>query len=137
VKTTPSGAWHGMPLAGLLGHGESKMAQLFQKDPVLFPEHLCLIGVRSFESGEVELLRSLNVRIFFIDEVKEKGMESVMKEALVHVKRGAKHFGVSVDLDVIDPKEAPGVGSPEENGLSVEELLKGLSLVKKEQTLLA
>jgi arginase len=126
-ETTPSGAWHGMPLAGLMGHGDPKMAHLIEKAPVLLPENVCLIGTRSFEKGEAELLQRLNVRIFFMDEVRAKGMHAVMREAITHVKRGTKRFGVSLDLDVMSPEEAPGVGSPEEDGIPFKELLKGLA----------
>jgi len=126
-----------MPLAALLGQGDPKMAALIDKEQVLFPEHTCLIGVRSFEAGEAELLRSLNVRVFFMEEVHEKGMETVMREALTHVKRGVKYFGVTLDLDVITPEEAPGVGSPEKDGIKTADLLKALSLLQKESSLLA
>lgn len=136
-ETTPSGAWHGMPLAGLLGYGKPEMAKLKSKEPVLRPENLCLVGIRSFEKGEAELLQRLKVRIFFEDEIKEKGIEAVLKEALTHVKRHTKAIGVSLDLDVISPEEAPGVGSPEEGGLSAKELIKALALLKNEPTLKA
>lgn len=135
-KTTPSGAWHGMPIAGLLGHGHPHMADLMGRggEPVLLPTNVCLIGTRSFEEGEAELLQRLNVRIFFAPEVHQRGMEAVMKEAIAHVSRHTKTFGVSLDLDVITPEEAPGVGSPEEGGIRTIELLKGLSILKSEKT---
>jgi arginase len=136
-QTTPSGAWHGMPLAGLLGYGDPKMAQLFEKTPVLFPEHLCLIGIRSFEEGEAKLLDELNVRIFFMEEIAQKGMRAVMRAAIDHVKRGTKSFGVSLDLDVMSPEEAPGVGSPESNGIPFRDLLEALKLLPQEDHLVA
>lgn len=156
TQTTPSGAWHGMPIAGLLGHGDPKMADLMghademavsallgggdnsmsnllQKEPVLLPSNLCLIGSRSFEEGEVELLQRLNVRIFFAEEVKKIGMEAAVEQAIDHVSRHTKAFGVSLDLDVITPEEAPGVGSPEEGGITTKELLKGISILKSKK----
>lgn len=136
-QTSPSGAWHGMPLAGLLGYGDFRMAALIDKKPVLLPENVCLIGTRSFEEGEAALLKRLNVRIFFMEEVEEKGMQTVMREALAHVKRGTKCFGVSLDLDVMPPEEAPGVGSPAPGGIPFEELLKGLKVLQHEDELVA
>ena len=141
-KTTPSGAyhgmplaallgaWQGMPLAALLGYGEPMISEQQPKEPVLLPENICLVGTRSFEEGEAELLRRMNVRIFFSREIEEKGMEKVMQEAIAHVTKKTKVFGVSLDLDVITPEEAPGVGSPEKNGVKTKDLLKGLALLR-------
>lgn len=129
-KTTPSGAWHGMPLAGLLGYGDPAMSRLIQDEPVLSPENLCLIGARSFEEGEAELLERLNVRIYFEKEVQKRGMEAILKEALSHVSQHSKVLGVSLDVDVVCPEEAPGVGSPEKGGVPAQELLKALSLLR-------
>jgi len=133
LETTPSGAWHGMPLAGLLGYGVPLLAKLKESNPVLLPENLCLIGTRSFEEGEARLLKRLNVRIFMANEVKERGIESVLKEAIDHVRRRTKVFGVSLDLDVVDPQEAPGVGSPEPGGLNAKDLMKALLLLKNQE----
>ncbi|MBS3905299.1 MAG: arginase [Simkania sp.] len=130
-KTSPSGAWHGMPVAGLLGHGDAALAKLEQKDPVLWPENICLIGTRSFEEGEAQLLKRLNVRIYFEKEVEERGIEEVLKEAIAYVSRQTKVFGVSLDLDVICPEEAPGVGSPEKGGVHAKDLLRALSHLQK------
>ncbi len=132
-ETSPSGAWHGMPLAGLLGHGDPAMAKLEQGQPVVLPENLCLIGIRSFEEGEVSLLQRLNVRIYYEKEVQERGIEEVLKEAVAHVTKHTKAFGVSLDLDVICPEEAPGVGSPEKGGIHIKDLLKALASLKKHE----
>ncbi len=118
-KTSPSGAWHGMPLAGLLGHGHPTLSAPLYKEPILLPEHVCLIGVRSFEKEEYALLQDLQVKIYFMEEVEKRGLKAILEEAL---QRMPEHFGVSFDLDVLDPKEAPGVGSPEEGGLLLQEV---------------
>ena len=133
LETSPSGAYHGMPLAALLGYGEREMTHLVSSHPVLKPENLAVIGVRSYETGEVELLKRLNVRVYFMDEVKKRGLKEILPEAMQHVMRGAAHFGVSLDLDVFDPQEAPGVGSPEEGGILPSELLPLLPLFGKEK----
>jgi arginase len=125
-ETTPSNAIHGMPLAGLLGFGPSFLSAPKGINPVLLPENVCLIGVRSFEEEEAALLQKLGVRIFFMDEVKRKGLDQVMKEALSIATKKTKAFGISLDLDVIDPQESPGVGSPEEGGVFKEQLLSSL-----------
>ncbi len=130
-QTSPSGAWHGMPLAGLMGFGDVAMSQLKQSDPILLPENLCLVGARSFEEGELDLLKRLNVRIYFADEVEKRGIEEVFKEAISYVTRKAKIFGVSLDLDVICPEEAPGVGSREKGGIHAKDLICALAPLSK------
>jgi arginase len=133
-KTSPSGAYHGMPVAALLGHG---MPELVRKEPLLKPENLVFIGVRSFEEGEIALLKKLNVKIYFIDEVKRRGLKAILPEAIAHVTKRVSHFGVSLDLDVFSIEEAPGVGSPEEGGILKGELLPLLSQIGKDKRLLA
>lgn len=134
-ETTPSGAWHGMPAASLLGYGEGRLAQLTQKEPVLLPENLVYIGVRSFEEGEAALLEKLKVKIYFIDEVKERGLETVLKEAVERIAPRTGGFGISLDIDAIDPEDAPGVGSPEPGGISGQELLAALPRFVKDPRL--
>lgn len=124
-NTTPSGRAHGMPLACLLGSGVPRLAQLEgHAAPCLKGEHVCLIGVRSFEPDEDALLKRLQVRVYFMEEVERRGLEAIMDEALARVCEGTRGFGVTLDLDAIDPQQAPGVTSPEPAGLN------GLALVR-------
>lgn len=137
METTPSQAYHGMPLAVLLGHGEPSLVNLFDKGPVLRPEHICLIGIRSYEEGEANLLKRLGVRIFFMKEVEERGFEAVFKEALTIVKTNTNSYGLSIDLDAFDPIEAPGVGTPAPQGLKQKDVLPCLIQVKNDPALKA
>ena len=130
METTPSQAYHGMPLAALLGYGDDALVHLLEKGPVLSPHHVCLIGVRSYEEGEAALLTRLGIRIYFMEEVKSRGFKVVLEEALQRVKEGTKGFGLSIDLDGFDPEQAPGVGSPESHGLKTDEVLPALSLIQ-------
>jgi Arginase/agmatinase/formimionoglutamate hydrolase, arginase family len=135
-ETTPSGAFHGMPVAALLGAGASEMAQLLHKTAVLQPKNLALIGVRSFEEEEASFLKSLNVKIYFMDEVKRRGLKEIVPEAIAHICQGVSGYGVSLDLDAIDLHEAPGVGSPEVGGLEKNELLRELARIGKDERLI-
>ncbi len=130
--TSPSGAYHGMPVAALLGRGLPEMAELIKKEPVLKPENLVYIGVRSFEEGEAALLKELGVKIYFMEEVKERGLKKILPEAIAHVTRHVSRYGVSLDLDAFDVSEAPGVGSPEEGGIGKKEFLPLLHLFGKD-----
>ncbi len=125
-ETTPSHAVHGMPLAILLGHGEPTLVNLMESGAKLSPKHVVLFGVRSFESGEAALLASLKVRIYFMEEIRDRGVETCMQEAIQIVSQAPKGFGLSIDLDAFDPIEAPGVGSPEPNGIFSDGLVPEL-----------
>ena len=126
--STPSGALHGMPLACLLGHGERSLTAI-GGGITLQPQHICLIGVRSFETGEAALLRKLGVRIYFMPEVARRGLSAVVSEALTIVTTGCAGFGITLDLDALDPHDAPGVGSPVAGGLRSVELAAALPRV--------
>ncbi|ODU04826.1 MAG: arginase [Thiobacillus sp. SCN 63-1177] len=128
--TTPSGQIHGMPLAVLLGHGEAALTSIDGAEAKLRPEHVCLIGVRSYEAGEAALLHGLGVRVFEMDEVRRRGLATVFDEALAIVGQGTAGFGVSVDLDALDPEEEPGVGTPVPGGLRRAELAAALSRLR-------
>jgi len=131
-QTSKSGAYHGMPLACLLDQGLPALRNIGTQGAKLLPQHVCLVGVRSYEAAESSLLKELGVRVFFMEEVKQRGLASVMQDALSIVKNTAG-FGVSIDLDAIDPVDAPGVGSPSQNGLQAEQLLSSLTIISREQ----
>lgn len=136
LETSPSKAYHGMPAAALLGYGEEKMKYLRKKKPVLLPEHIAYIGTRSFEKEEMDLLTGLGVQIYSMEEIKKKGLDQVFEEAVLHVTKTAAHFGISLDLDVFDPKEAPGVGSPEKGGIKQDEFFPPFSKWAQDQRLI-
>jgi len=131
-ETSLSQAYHGMPLAVLLGSGDPSLLNIASQTPMYSPEHVCLIGVRSFEDGEANLLNSIGVRIFDIGEVEKRGFQTVLKEALSIVKKGTLGFGLTIDLDAFDPSDAPGVGSPEPFGLNAQEVLSALSIIQQD-----
>ncbi|MBI1285074.1 MAG: arginase [Thiobacillus sp.] len=135
--TTPSGQIHGMPLACLLGHGDALLTSIEGPQAKLRPEHVCLIGVRSFEVGEAELLHRLGVRVFDMGEIRRRGLAEVFDEALAIVRRGTAGFGVSVDLDALDPGEEPGVGTPVPGGLRRDALADALSHLRGDPAFVA
>ncbi|NOX42757.1 MAG: arginase [Gammaproteobacteria bacterium] len=130
-QTSPSGAYHGMPLACLLDEGLQALREIGSKGAKLLAEHVCLVGVRSYESAEASLLKQLGARVFFMDEVKQRGLTAVMNDALSIVKN-TTGFGISIDLDAVDPVDAPGVGSPTQDGLQAEQLIENVMRVKQQ-----
>lgn len=136
-ETSVSGALHGMPLACLLGYGAPALTSVGGPGAKLSADHVSLIGVRSYEAEEAELLRRLGVRIYFMDEIRRRGLAEVWREALSHARNGTAGYGVSIDVDAIDPAEAPGVGTPVNGGLMGAELALALAALRGDRHLLA
>ena len=131
--TTPSGNVHGMPLAAAIG-----LCDDFARDglrlPAVDPEHVALVGVRSLDPGEQALVRDLGVAVYTISDLDRRGMEPVITEALERVS-GGSFVHVSVDLDVVDPEVAPGVGDPVRGGLSYREAHLAFELVAEAEVM--
>jgi arginase len=135
-ETTPTGNIHGMPLACLLGEGNANLTSIATSTPKIKPEHICLIGIRSFEPGEKALLERLNVRIFYMDEIKQRGLDAVFAEAIQIASNGTAGYGLSIDIDSIDPADAPGTGVAEPNGLPAKALCQALTQFTNDSRLL-
>lgn len=136
-ETSTSHAVHGMPLAALLGRGQPAQVVSADKRPVLHPGHVCLLAVRSYEEEEAALLDHLGVRVISQAEVQARGIRPALAEGLVRVTEGTAGSGISLDLDAIDPGEAPGVGSPEPAGLKAHELVAALTPLLADRRLVA
>ncbi len=122
-QTTHSGMMHGMPLAMLLG----RAGRGGPRQAVLRPEHICLIGARSYESEEAALLRALGVRVYGMEEIEQRGLRDVIHEAYERVSHDTDAYGITVDVDALDPNDAPGVGTPESGGLRARPLIDALT----------
>jgi arginase len=126
--SSPSGNVHGMVLAAALGLGGPG----FERDgwplPAVDPARVALVGVRSLDDGERELLRQLDAKVFTMSEVDRLGVEPCMREALAHAA-GAAFLHVSLDMDAVDPDHAPGVGTPVRGGLSYREAHLAMEVV--------
>lgn len=135
--TSHSGAIHGMPLASLLGYGASELTELNGIAPSLSPQHLCLLGVRSFEAEEQRLLERLGVRVIGMQEIQQIGFANAWQQAIDIASTADAGFGISIDLDAIDPNEAPGVGSPEKNGIHANDLIQALHQIHLRREVIA
>jgi len=120
-ETTPSGNIHGMALAVSMGLGDPDLAGLGGRSPKIDPRHTVLIGVRDLDSGEREILKRSGATVFTIREVDERGMRDIVLEAIGVASKGTAGVHVSFDLDVIDPEEAPGVGTALAGGITYRE----------------
>src|SRR6266581_3283396 len=119
-ETCPSGNVHGMVLAAALGLAGERFREDGWDLPALAPGRVALIGVRSLDDGEREVLKKLDARVFTMSDIDRLGVERAVREALTHVA-GPGFVHVSLDMDAIDPDVAPGVGTPVRGGLSYRE----------------
>lgn len=129
VETSPSGACHGMTLAAALGIGHTDLTMVNGGPSRIDPSHVVLIGARAIDAGERTFLRDLGLRLFAMDDVERRGLDAVMDEALDIVASAPSGYGVSIDLDAIDPAEAVAVAVPEPDGLSAAALIAALAKV--------
>ncbi len=128
--TSATGNPHGMPLASLLGYGDRALAAEVASIVIeghLDPRHLSVVGIRSYEPEEAELLARLGVRVFDQQRIDTRGIEAVMAEAVAVARTGTAGYGISLDLDAVDPLDAPGVGTPEPGGIPARALLAALA----------
>ncbi len=121
-ESSPSGNVHGMPLAALLGLGPKPLGNIFGYAPKIAAENTVLIGVREIDAAERENIRRAGVaKVYTMRDIDERGMRTVMEEALSAAGRGTAGYHVSMDMDWIDPEDAPGVGTPVRGGATYRE----------------
>ncbi|HLS20335.1 MAG TPA: arginase [Bacillota bacterium] len=120
-ETSPSGNIHGMSLAANLGFGAQQLTTILDYTPKIKPENIVIIGARSLDPGEKELIRRENIKVFTMQEIDRLGMPKVMEETIAYLKERTDGVHLSLDLDALDPTEVPGVGTPVIGGLTYRE----------------
>jgi arginase len=121
-ETSPSGNVHGMPLAALLGLGPELLGNIFGYSPKIAAANTVLIGVRDIDTAEREnIWRAGIAHVYTMRDLDERGMRTVMEEALAAAGDGTAGYHVSLDMDWIDPEDAPGVGTPVRGGATYRE----------------
>ena len=120
-ETSPSGNVHGMPLAALLGYGDELFTEIGGASPKVDPENCVLIGIRSLDAREREMVRKSGIHVFTMKEVDRLGMAEVVDQAIEFASRGTAGIHLSFDLDGLDPAVAPGVGTAVPGGINYRE----------------
>lgn len=128
-QTTPSGNVHGMPLACCIGLGPRELTHLAGYAPSVPPANVALVGVRDVDALEKPHVKRSGVRAFTMRHIDERGMRAVMEEAIQIASSGTAGFHVSLDMDYIDPAEAPGVGTPIRGGGTYREAHLALEMI--------
>jgi len=127
--TSPSGNVHGMPLAAIMGLGPEPLSNIFGWSPKVRPENCVLMGLRDADHTEKENVRRAGIEVFTMRDIDERGMRTVMEEALRMAGRGTAGYHVSLDMDWVDPEDAPGVGTPVRGGSTYREAHLAMEII--------
>lgn len=119
--SSPSGNVHGMPLASIIGNGPNELAGIAGFCPMVAPGSVALVGLRSVDEMERQNVRGTGVHAFTMRDIDERGLPAVMEEAIARVMKDTAGFHLSFDMDAVDPREAPGVGTPVRGGITYRE----------------
>jgi arginase len=129
-ETSPSGNVHGMPLAATMGLGPPELSNIFGFSPKVSPQNCVLVGVRDIDDIEKANVRRAGIKVFTMRDIDERGMRSVMEEAIHWAGRGiTAGFHASLDMDWIDPEDAPGVGTPVRGGATYREAHLAMEII--------
>jgi arginase len=128
-ETSPSGNVHGMPLACCIGQGPRELTHLYGYAPKVDPAHAVLVGVREVDQLEKPHVRQSGVRAFTMRDIDERGLPAIMEEAVRIASEGTAGFHVSLDMDAVDPVEAPGVGTAVRGGITYREAHLAMELI--------
>lgn len=132
---SPTGNMHGMPLSAVCGLGPDSMVAFSRKR--VDPKKVVIVGARDLDPLEKIKLKDVGVNVYSIGDVHRMGIGHIMKNALEIVSEGTEGFHFSFDMDCLEPNEAPGVGTPVQNGLTIREAYMACELVAESQNLLS
>jgi arginase len=127
--SSPSGNVHGMPLASIMGYGPSELTDLAGIKPMVEPRNVALVGIRDLDAKERRLVKESGVHIFTMRDIDERGMREVMADALRFAGDDTAGIAVSLDMDFVDPGDAPGVGTPVRGGATYREAHLALEMI--------
>ena len=127
--SSPSGNVHGMPLACVIGLGPEELTHLYGFAPKVEARKVALVGIRDVDQLERPHVKNSGVRAFTMRDIDERGMRAVIQEAIQIAGAGRAGFHVSFDMDAVDPREAPGVGTPVRGGISYREAHLAMEMI--------
>lgn len=137
-ETSPSGNVHGMPLAAIVGLGPEPLSTIFGFSPKVAPENTVLVGIRDVDPTEKENIHKAGIAaVYTMRDIDERGMRAVIEEALRVAGRGTAGYHVSLDMDWIDPEDAPGVGTPVRGGATYREAHLAMEIIADHGRLLS
>jgi arginase len=136
-ESSPSGNVHGMPLASIMGYGAPELVELLDFKPKVEPRNVALVGVRDLDAKERKLVKESGVHVFTMRDIDERGMREVMSEALKFANDEADGVAVSLDMDFVDPSDAPGVGTPVRGGVTYREAHLAMEMIADSEAMVS
>jgi arginase len=128
-ESSPSGNVHGMPLAAVMGYGATELVDLLGFKPKVEAQNIVLVGVRDLDAQEKKLMKKSGVRVYTMRDIDERGMREVMADALKYAMDDTDGVAVSLDMDFVDPSDAPGVGTPVRGGVTYREAHLAMEMI--------
>jgi arginase len=135
--TSPSGNVHGMPLAAIMGYAIEELYDLFGYKPKIEPQNVVLVGVRDLDTHERKFIKKLGVKALTMREIDERGMREVMSDALKYAMDDTDGIAVSLDMDFVDPSDAPGVGTPVRGGVTYREAHLAMEMIADSEAMVS
>jgi arginase len=136
-ETSPSGNVHGMPLASIMGYGPPELTGLGGVQPMVEPRNVAIVGVRDLDSRERRLVKESGVHVFTMRDIDERGMREVMSEALRFAGDETAGVAISLDMDFVDPSDAPGVGTPVRGGVTYREAHLAMEMIADSRSMVS
>jgi arginase len=128
-ESSPSGNVHGMPLAAIMGYGADELVMLGGFKPKAEPGNIVIVGARDLDAQERKIVKKSGVRVFTMRDIDERGMREVMADALKYATDDTDGIAVSLDMDFVDPSDAPGVGTPVRGGATYREAHLAMEMI--------
>lgn len=128
-ESSPSGNVHGMPLASIMGYGPPELVDLMGFQPKAEPGNIVIVGARDLDAQERKMMKKSGVHVFTMRDIDERGMREVMSDALKYAMDDTAGIAVSLDMDFVDPSDAPGVGTPVRGGVTYREAHLAMEMI--------
>jgi arginase len=136
-ETTPSGNIHGMILSALAGLGNPLLTHVGGWSPKVDPQRIVIVGARDLDEGEQRLLREQQIHVFTMSDIDRRGLATIIQQSIQIAGAGGAPLHLSLDMDSLDPREAPGVGTPVRGGLSYREAHFAMEMIAETQRMVS
>jgi arginase len=136
-ESSPSGNVHGMPLAAIMGYGATELVDLLGFSPKVEPQNIVIVGARDLDAQERKIVKKSGIHVFTMRDIDERGMREVMADALKYAMDDTAGIGVSLDMDFVDPADAPGVGTPVRGGVTYREAHLAMEMIADSEAMVS
>src|SRR6476661_6044062 len=136
-ESSPSGNVHGMPLASIMGYGATELVDLLGFKPKAEPANIVIVGARDLDAHERKMAKKSGVHVFTMRDIDERGMREVMADAIKYAMDDTAGIAVSLDMDFVDPADAPGVGTPVRGGVTYREAHLAMEMIADSEAMVS